>query len=62
MTRKLIAGTGWKMNIGADATARYAARVAPLVDGFADAIEMFVLPRLLRCMRRGRRSRLPRLE
>jgi len=44
MTRKLIAGTGWKMNIGADATARYAARVAPLVDGFADAIEMFVLP------------------
>jgi triosephosphate isomerase len=42
--RKLIAGTGWKMNIGADATARYAARVTPLVDGFADIIEMFVLP------------------
>ena len=42
--RKLIAGTGWKMNIGADATARYAARVTPLVDGFGDDIEMFVLP------------------
>jgi triosephosphate isomerase len=44
MTRKLIAGTGWKMNIGVDATVRYAARVTPLVDGFGDAIEMFVLP------------------
>jgi triosephosphate isomerase len=42
--RKLIAGTGWKMNIGAEATARYAARVTPLVDGFGDDIEMFVLP------------------
>jgi triosephosphate isomerase len=61
MTRKLIAGTGWKMNIGADATARYAARVAPLVDGFADAIEMFVLPPFT-SLRRGRRSRLRRLE
>ena len=44
MTRRLIAGTGWKMNIGAAATARYAAEVAPVVAGFSDAIEMFVLP------------------
>ena len=42
--RRLIAGTGWKMNIGAAETARYAARLAPLVDGLGDAIEMFVLP------------------
>ena len=42
--RRLIAGTGWKMNIGATQTGRYATRLAPLVDGFGDAIEMFVLP------------------
>ncbi len=41
--RRLIVGTGWKMNIGATETGRYAARLAPLVDGFDDAIEMFVL-------------------
>jgi len=44
MTRRLIAGTGWKMNLGEAETDRYAARLAPLVEGFADAIEMFVLP------------------
>jgi triosephosphate isomerase len=42
--RRLIAGTGWKMNIGATQTGRYAAQLAPLVDGLGDAIEMFVLP------------------
>jgi len=44
MTRRLIAGTGWKMNIGAAATARYAAALAPAVAGFEDAVDMFVLP------------------
>jgi triosephosphate isomerase len=44
MTRRLIAGTGWKMNIGAAETALYAAELAPVVAGFSDAIEMFVLP------------------
>jgi triosephosphate isomerase len=44
MTRRLIAGTGWKMNIGAAETERYAARLTPLVDRLGDAIEMFVLP------------------
>ena len=40
MTRRLIAGTGWKMNIGAAATARYAAALAPAVAGFEDAVDM----------------------
>jgi triosephosphate isomerase len=44
MTRRLIAGTGWKMNIGEAETARYAVRLAPLVENLGDAIEMFVLP------------------
>jgi triosephosphate isomerase len=43
MMRRLIAGTGWKMNLDAAATARYAAELAPAVAGF-DAIDMFVLP------------------
>jgi triosephosphate isomerase len=42
--RRLIAGTGWKMNIGATQAVRYAAQLAPLVVGLGDAIEMFVLP------------------
>jgi triosephosphate isomerase len=42
--RKLIAGTGWKMNIDAAATARYAAALAPAVADLGDAIDMFVLP------------------
>ena len=42
--RRLVAGAGWKMNIGADETARYAAALAPAVAAFGDAIEMFVLP------------------
>ena len=37
---------GWKMNLDAAATARYAAALAPAVAGFDDAIEMFVLPPL----------------
>jgi triosephosphate isomerase len=42
--RRLIAGTGWKMNLDAAATACYAATLAPAVAAFDDAIDMFVLP------------------
>jgi triosephosphate isomerase len=45
MTRRLIAGAGWKMNIGAAEASRYAAELLPLVGALArDQIEMFVLP------------------
>jgi ribose 5-phosphate isomerase RpiB len=39
--RRLVAGTGWKMNLDAAATARYAAALAPAVAGFGEAIDMF---------------------
>jgi triosephosphate isomerase len=42
--RRLIAGTGWKMNFGAAATAHYAEALAPAVAGFDATIDMFVLP------------------
>ena len=42
--RRLVAGTGWKMNNGATQTSRYAAHLAPLVERLGDTIEMFVLP------------------
>jgi len=42
--RRLIAGTGWKMNIGAADAARYAAQLTPLVAPLGETIEMFVLP------------------
>jgi triosephosphate isomerase len=42
--RRLVAGTGWKMNLDAAATARYAVALAPAVAGFDGAIDMFVLP------------------
>jgi len=37
MTRRLIAGTGWKMNVVVAETVRWAARLTPLVDGLGDA-------------------------
>jgi triosephosphate isomerase len=43
--RKLVAGTGWKMNIGAAETSRYAAALLPrLTPSIRDRVEMFVLP------------------
>jgi triosephosphate isomerase len=42
--RRFVAGTGWKMNLDAAATARYAAALAPAVAGLDDVIDMFVLP------------------
>jgi triosephosphate isomerase len=42
--RRLIAGTGWKMNNDAARTSRYAALLAPLVERLGETIEMFVLP------------------
>lgn len=41
--RRHLAGTGWKMNIGAAETTRYAERLVPLVAG-AETVDMFVLP------------------
>lgn len=41
--RRLLAGTGWKMNIGAAETARYAERLAPLLAG-TEEVDIFVLP------------------
>ena len=43
--RRLVAGAGWKMNIGAAETARYAAALLPqLTPSIRDHVEMFVLP------------------
>jgi triosephosphate isomerase len=43
--RRLIAGTGWKMNIGAADAERYGARVATLLASLKPGdIEIFVLP------------------
>ncbi|WP_158816470.1 triose-phosphate isomerase [Methylocapsa sp. S129] len=43
--RKLIAGTGWKMNIGAAEAARYAARLLSCLDAASrDLLDLFVLP------------------
>ena len=45
MMRRLVAGTGWKMNIGAAETARYAAELRrQLVHADVSAIDIFVLP------------------
>jgi triosephosphate isomerase len=41
--RRPLAGTGWKMNIGAAETARYAERLVPLLAS-TDAVDIFVLP------------------
>jgi triosephosphate isomerase len=43
--RRHLAGTGWKMNIGAAETARYAARLSALLaDIETAALDIFVLP------------------
>lgn len=43
--RRLVAGTGWKMNIGAAETRRYATALRPLLAAWpAEAPELFVLP------------------
>ena len=43
MTRRLIAGAGWKMNLDAAAKAQHAAALTPAFAAFA-AIDMLVLP------------------
>ena len=44
MTRRLIAGTGWKMNHTAAETTNYAARLSSLIDSTAAELDLFVLP------------------
>jgi triosephosphate isomerase len=45
MTRRLMAGTGWKMNMTAAGTRAYAAALAPLLSAAdVSAIDLFVLP------------------
>lgn len=43
--RKLVAGTGWKMNIGAAMALRYATELRPLLSGIdTAAFDLFILP------------------
>jgi len=43
--RRLVAGTGWKMNNDAAATRRYAAELAPRLAGLPTAaLDLYVLP------------------
>ena len=56
MSRRLLVGTGWKMNLTASETRHYASRLREQLSGVAhDDIETF-LPAWRRLARSGRRE------